>query len=330
MKTCFEKSVRELTGKTDFTLSDGDFETFTELTENITFEPDTFERAVAFVAITVYGKAPFITQHGNRQEDLWIIANAFVFAWKMKQPGLSIESLLREKLSSDYLFYNAVIYAEEFSTITDLIFKPGQHQSTTPASKEPASMNNKLKEFLDFIVNPDNITNVDGYIASRKITDKDMVLNAGYINGSAYIKGIAHNHLVIIRYNYLERKREFLVNFAGKDLEKPVSKFALEYFFTNGVLLGHPDQPPVLRPTQDMHWYLWEAVRVDLATLRSMGIDTEKLYEEADSISSTTKKTGNFNEKLKERACAVEFGVERYRPELDKHYEMEAVQDIKA
>jgi hypothetical protein len=191
-------------------------------------------------------------------------------------------------------------------------------------------MNAKLKEFLDFIVKPESRLDVDNYVASRKITDNNVSLVCGYLNGAGYISGIAFDKLIKVRFNYFEHSCGFYVNIDGVELEKPVSKFALDYFFTNGVLLGHPDQPVTLRPTSEMHWYLWEAVCVDLGTLRHLKIASDELYSEADTISTKTKMTGLFCDHLRARACKVELEVEKHRAVLDKFYEGEQKKEFEA
>ena len=122
MKAHFENSVRKLTGKQDFTLSDRDFEIFLQKTKGMVFEAGTFEQAVAFVAIAVYDKAEFIRQRARRDTDLPLIADAFVYGYRNMNDDVTITSLIRSKLEPYGFIANAVIMAEEYTVAMDMIF----------------------------------------------------------------------------------------------------------------------------------------------------------------------------------------------------------------
>ncbi|QZA70499.1 hypothetical protein AH04_9 [Erwinia phage AH04] len=181
-------------------------------------------------------------------------------------------------------------------------------------------MNTELKKFLDFILNPENRFDINNYIASRKINDNNLTLTCGYLNGAAWILGVAFDQLIKVRFNYFEHSCGFYVNIDGTELTSTVSKFVLDHFFTNGVLLGHPDQPSTLRPVKDMNYYIWEAVVIDVQTLCFLKLISDDLYREAANISKETVEGNFFSDELKERACKVEFEVSKYRKELDAHY----------
>lgn len=95
-------------------------------------------------------------------------------------------------------------------------------------------MNANLKKFLDFILNPENRFDTSEYIASRKINDNDLSLTCGYLNGAAWIFGIAFDQLIKVRFNYFENSCGFYVSINCINTKLPVSKDNLYNFFEKG------------------------------------------------------------------------------------------------
>lgn len=133
MKDHFESTVRKLTGKQDFSLSDRDFEIFLLKTKGIIFEAGTFEQAVAFVAIAVYDKAEFIRQRARRDIDLPLIAQAFVYGYRDMNDDVSMTSVIRKFLEPFGFIANAVVMSEEYTVATDMIFPKEVDQAITEA-----------------------------------------------------------------------------------------------------------------------------------------------------------------------------------------------------
>lgn len=189
-------------------------------------------------------------------------------------------------------------------------------------------MNADLKKFLLLILNPDSCQNPDNYIDGfSKVNDNNLTLQMGYLNGAAYISGIAFNRLIKVRFNYFHSPDSFYVNIDGKDLETTVSIFALKHFFTDGVLLGHPDQPAVVRPTEEMHWYIWESVVLDINSLYRFKLMPMDLGKEISDFIEDMEKSESFTSDLKRKACLIEFEVEKFRDALDEHYAEEHKKD---
>lgn len=171
------------------------------------------------------------------------------------------------------------------------------------------------------MIKPENRFDFSGYIASRKISDNDLALTCGYCNGSGWISGIAFDHLIKVRFNYFENSCGVHMVIDEVEINNIVSFFALKRFFKTGILIGHDD--PMMRPVKDMHWHLWEAVVIDLGTLQTLKLAPPDLVKEAADISSETRAGDQFTASLRERACKVEFEIEKYRKELDEHYDKE-------
>lgn len=133
MKDHFENTVRKLTGKQDFTLSDRDFEIFLQKTKGIVFEAGTFEQAVAFVVVAVYDKAEFICQRARRDIDLPAIAEAFVYGYHNMNDDVSITSLIRARLEPMGFLATAVTMSEEYDTIMNMIFPKEVDQAVAEA-----------------------------------------------------------------------------------------------------------------------------------------------------------------------------------------------------
>jgi hypothetical protein len=97
-------------------------------------------------------------------------------------------------------------------------------------------MNAELKKFLEFIVKPESRLDTDNYIASRKITDKDLILTVGYLNGSAWISGMAFDQLIKVRFNYFENSCGFYTTINLVNTKLPITKDNLYNFFEKGEL----------------------------------------------------------------------------------------------
>jgi hypothetical protein len=187
-------------------------------------------------------------------------------------------------------------------------------------------MNKALEKFLTFIVSADSIEDINGYIASRKINDDNLNLQMGYLNGSAYIMGVAYDKFIKVRYNYFQNEHGFLVTHDGKEMALSMTMMNLCVFFNKGkFLLGTQYKDGTFpefdkRIPTEMNWYLWEAVCTDLGTLQTLKLAPQDLVAEASSISETTRDTKHFTLDLRSRACEVEYAVEKFRKELEAHY----------
>lgn len=96
-------------------------------------------------------------------------------------------------------------------------------------------MNNAVKEFLDFITNPDMASFPDSYIGSRKISDNDLILTVQYVNGGAYISGYAFGRVVAMRYNVFNNPNGFdVVIDHNKCSRLPLTIDNVKHFFTTG------------------------------------------------------------------------------------------------
>lgn len=95
-------------------------------------------------------------------------------------------------------------------------------------------MNTELKKFLDFIVNPESRFDTDNYIASRRISDNDLIITVGYLNGAAWISGLAFDRLIKVRFNYFENSCGFYTSIGGVNTKLPITKENLYNFFETG------------------------------------------------------------------------------------------------
>lgn len=189
-------------------------------------------------------------------------------------------------------------------------------------------MNADLKKFLEFIINPENRFDVNNYIASRKINDNNLTLTCGYLNGAAWISGIAFDQLIKVRFNYFENSCGFYMAVNDAELKCPVTELNLRHFFMSGTFLPGTfykdgSQAFIRRDITDMHYYIWEAVVTDVQTLSFLKLISDDLYREAANIGKETVEGNFFSDELKARACKVEFEVEKFRAQLDKYYEDE-------
>lgn len=187
-------------------------------------------------------------------------------------------------------------------------------------------MNADLKKFLDLVMDPESRLDFDKYVSSRRISDNDLIITVGYLNGAAGITGIAFDKLIKIRFNYFENSCGFYGWVDAAELSLPLTEENVRHFFETGQFLpGTLFKDKSLaapRPEADMHWWLWEAVIVDLRTLKHLKLITDELVTEAEVISEEVIRTC-FSLSLKERACLVEFEVEKHREALRKHYDAE-------
>jgi hypothetical protein len=101
-------------------------------------------------------------------------------------------------------------------------------------TEELPVINPDLKKFLDLITNPDSRLNPDNYIASRKINDNNLTLTVGYLNGSAWISGIAFDRLIKVRFNYFENSCGFYTSIDGEPTMLALTKVNIIYFLTTG------------------------------------------------------------------------------------------------
>jgi len=190
-------------------------------------------------------------------------------------------------------------------------------------------MNKALEKFLNFIVSPDSISDIDGYIPNRKVSDNNLVLEMGYINGGTYIKGIAYGDSVKVLYNYHQNQHGFYVEHDGKQLAIPITLLNLYTFFDQGRFLeGTRYKDGTLpkfkkRASAEMNWYIWEAIIMEVDTLRRNNNLPKTLNDEVSEICRLTRESGSFNEDLRTRACDVEYAVEQFRKELDEYHDKE-------
>lgn len=61
-----------------------------------------------------------------------------------------------------------------------------------------------------------------------------------------------------------------------------------------------------LRPTAEMHWWLWEAILMEVDLLATLRFMPDELFAEVRAINKETKDADAFTEELKERACKAE------------------------
>lgn len=99
-------------------------------------------------------------------------------------------------------------------------------------------MNKSLEQFLDMIVIRENALQPDNYITSRKINDENLVLTVGYLNGAAFISGVAFDKLIKIRFNVFEGGDCFYVNVDGVDSFLPLVLMNVKLFFTKGTFFA--------------------------------------------------------------------------------------------
>ena len=83
----------------------------------------------------------------------------------------------------------------------------------------------------------------------------------------------------------------------------------------------------VIRPTEQMHWYLWEAIVQQANAMVAIELLPEALKTEIRYISKQTRFTGKFSEDLRERACKVEAQVDAL---YEEHFVdlMDCIHDI--
>lgn len=188
-------------------------------------------------------------------------------------------------------------------------------------------MNIDLKKFLDFIVNPESRFDTDNYIASRRISDNGLIITVGYLNGSAWISGIAFRQLIKIRFNHFENNGGFYTTVNGLEMRLPLTEANIRSFFETGKFLQgtyYKDGSMAWeRTVEDMNYYLWEAVLVGAQTLRSLKLMFDDLDNEIMNINKEIAEGSHFSDELKARACKVDFEISKFQSQLNRHYEAE-------
>lgn len=64
-----------------------------------------------------------------------------------------------------------------------------------------------------------------------------------------------------------------------------------------------------MRDFEEMHYYLWEAIRDEAVDMARRGILSCKVAEDFDFIDKSIKRQGCFSEKLRKMACRLEVKV---------------------
>lgn len=122
MKTHFENSVRKLTNTPDFSISNQDFEIFLKKITDRHFQAGTFEMAVAFIVIDYYSRTQFIVESNKQEQDLSLILDAFIFAYRYITIHQSPSSLIQLKLKVLPELSRNVIRADGYPKLINKIF----------------------------------------------------------------------------------------------------------------------------------------------------------------------------------------------------------------
>lgn len=171
----------------------------------------------------------------------------------------------------------------------------------------------EIKKFLDTALDEKSILDTDRYITSRKVNSEALSLTLCYVNGAAYAYGIVHDQLVKIWYNYFDHKEGFWLSVNASMVDCVLTRAVVERFFETGEIIAEPTDVNDLdldnreRPVRHMHWYLFEAIQMDLKALADKTEVPSTLIDKANEISAGVRRSGIFTDALKKQACEVEY-----------------------
>lgn len=74
---------------------------------------------------------------------------------------------------------------------------------------------------------------------------------------------------------------------------------------------------------EDMHWYHWEAMVMEIDTLQRHNKLPKELTDEVNEIGRLTRSTGKFSQDLRERAVKVDEELKKYECQLKEILDQE-------
>ena len=80
-----------------------------------------------------------------------------------------------------------------------------------------------------------------------------------------------------------------------------------------------------MRDIKDMHWFLWEAIVMQVRDMYAKGLLTASLISDVNFISTSVRNSGVFSDRLKIMACGIEVTMlerqEEWRVMIDAEME---------
>lgn len=67
-----------------------------------------------------------------------------------------------------------------------------------------------------------------------------------------------------------------------------------------------------MKKDQEMHWFLWEALSLEIQDMANKGIIPGAILAEASEINQITRETGVFSDELRERAIGLAGDIEPF------------------
>lgn len=277
LNTHLEVTVRTLLNNPSITITDKEFGLFMHVVRRLEGTQNPFEMGIAYVTCMAFDKEKFIIDRNIRIQDFTELCNVFVYVHRNKTEAKSFLLLITEAFGKYHTpkdIQSLILGSEGYTLMRNLIRPTGDTfimneqqkgiANTIPSASElpidvegnspdilignrlvagsgeidpTKKINLDLEKFIHYILDPKNAENVEGYISKRSVTDKDLELTMGYLNGAAFIMGLVYDHLVVIRFNIYNNPTAFHVKLDGVDMPLPITVNNLVHFLTHGKFL---------------------------------------------------------------------------------------------
>lgn len=180
-------------------------------------------------------------------------------------------------------------------------------------------MNADLKKFVELIGCSENQDDGYGSIINRKIVDGDLDLTCNYVYGGAVIKGTAFGKAVKTKFNRFKNKTGFNMCVDGKELSDNITIYNVLHFFGSGKFLPgthfKDGSMAFMRDISVMNHLVWDLLLADIDRKDFSKYIPADLITEVNAIKTSINTAGCFTDKLKQRACVVEFECSTYKAE---------------